>query len=151
MFTLARRYVKTSFLFFLAGLLVGAWILILRAWGETPPSRALITAHTHLTLFGFVIILIMGVAYWMFPRPAKDDLRYSPDLAEVNYWLITAGTAVRAAGELSMAVAYQPWEKWLVLIGSAAQLAAGFTFVWNIWTRVRPIGSQHREKKGEKF
>lgn len=151
MFTLVRRYVKTSLFFFLAGLLLGVIILLLEMMGSPGASRALITAHTHLTLFGFVIMLIMGVAYWMFPRPAKDDLRYSPSVAEINYWLITVGTLMRSLGEISMAVSFHPAQRLIVLAGSALQLASGFIFVWNIWTRVRPIGSQHREAKGEKF
>ena len=151
MYTLIRRYVKTSLIFFLLGLFLGAWILVLRISGGAAPSAALISAHTHVLLFGFVIMLIMGVAYWMFPRPAKDDFRYSPNIAELNYWLITAGTVIRAAGELWMAVASNPAEIYLVAAGSALQMTAGVVFVWKVWSRIRPIGSQHREAKGEKF
>jgi len=50
-----------------------------------------------------------------------------------------------------MAVSYSPLERYLVLAGSALQLAAGVVFVWNVWTRIRAVGSHHREAKGEKF
>jgi hypothetical protein len=28
-----------------------------------------ITAHVHLLLVGFMLMIVMGVATWMFPRP----------------------------------------------------------------------------------
>lgn len=150
MFELARRYVKTSLVYFTLGLLLGAWILVQQAaGGGTHP--ALVSAHTHLTLIGFMVTLIMGVAYWMFPRPAKEDMRYSPSMAEVNYWLITVGTGARFAGETAQAVHQHPAEWVVIIAGAAMQIVAGFIFVWNIWTRIRSVGSQIREARGEKF
>ena len=153
MFTLVRLYIKTAIVFFLTGLAVGAWILLvqLRGTGQNERMGLLISAHAHLLLFGFVIMLIMGVAYWMFPRPAKDDFRYSPGLAQINYWIITIGTATRALGEISLYIAQCRVARWAVVIGAMTQIISGVVFSWNIWTRVRPIGSQHREKKGERF
>ena len=143
---------KTALIFFAAGLLLGVWILVEAALGPSRPLNPLVSAHTHLLLYGFVIILIMGVAYWMFPRPAKEDLRYSPRMAEINYWLATIGTSVRTMGELGEYL-FSPWWIWMALIfaGSLLQTAGGLVFAWNIWSRIRPIGSQFREAKGDKF
>lgn len=97
-------------------------------------------------------MLIMGVAYWMFPRPAKEDLRYSPNMAEINYWLATVGTVTRLIGDI-WEYASGPSTAALVMValGSFMQIAAGLIFAWNIWSRIRPIGSQFREAKGDKF
>lgn len=151
MFTIVRRYIKTALVFFMTGLALGGWILFLQLSGPPANLGALISAHTHLILFGFMVMLIMGIAYWMFPRPAKEDFRYSPRLSELNYWLITIGTVIRAVGEISMYI--HPWDSavFLVAVGAGAQLISGFIFSWNIWTRIRSIGSHHREAKGEKF
>jgi len=150
-YTLARRYIKTALLFFLLGLALGFWVLLLRLQGEPAMIGVLISAHTHLVLFGFVIMLIMGVAYWMFPRPAKEDIRYSPKMAELNYWLITVGTVIRTLGELYYYMTGEMGVYALIIIGAMSQLLSGFVFSWNIWSRIRAIGSQHREAKGEKF
>ena len=150
MFGLARRYVKTALAYFALGLLLGAWMLVQQAMGiGIHPS--MVSAHTHLTLIGFMVTLIMGVAYWMFPRPAREDMRYSPSMAEINYWLITIGTGARFAGETAQAFHRHPAEWVVIMVGAAMQIAAGFIFVWNIWTRIRAVGSQIRESKGEKF
>ncbi len=151
MFTLIRKYVKTSLIFFAMGLILGLVILILEVSGNPGGAAKLISVHTHLTLFGFIIMLIMAVAYWMFPRPTKDDIRYSPHLAEINYWLITSGTAIRSFAELVAIFAPSLFLNVTIVLGSFLQLVSGFLFIWNIWSRIRAVGSQIREARGEKF
>ena len=87
---LVRRYIKTSFVFLLTGLVLGAYIVVAQFLLDAYPPRLLITAHAHLLLVGFMLMMVMGVATWMFPRPARDDSRYRPELAEAVYWVMTA-------------------------------------------------------------
>jgi hypothetical protein len=47
---LVRRYIKTSFVFLLAGVLIGGYIVVAQFVAGTYPSRLLITAHVHLLL-----------------------------------------------------------------------------------------------------
>ena len=142
MFELSRRYIKTGFVFFLVGMIMGLYMIVeiyvLGSW----PSQHVITAHVHVLLFGFIISIIMGVAIWMFPRP-KDQKGYSPLAAEAAYWLLTLGTTVRFAAEL--AIAHFPGLaplKAAIVAGSVSQMASGIIFVINIWSRVRPVGKQ---------
>ena len=72
---LVRRYIKTSFVFLLAGLILGGHLVFAQfVLGHYPP-RLLTTAHAHLLLVGFMLMMVMGVATWMFPRPARDETR----------------------------------------------------------------------------
>jgi heme/copper-type cytochrome/quinol oxidase subunit 1 len=134
---LVRRYVKTSFLFLLLGLGLGAWVQVTQLLGGHYPPRLHVTAHAHVLLVGFVLMLIMGVATWMFPRPARGDRRYRPELAEAVYWLLTAATAARAVGELAAGLTGAPGWRWLLTVGGLGQLAGGILFVVNMWPRVR--------------
>jgi cbb3-type cytochrome oxidase subunit 1 len=79
----------------------------------------------------------MGVATWMFPRPARDDARYRPELAEAVYWIMTVSTAVRAAGEMTAPVIAAPGLLVVVALGGLGQLAGALLFVVNMWRRVR--------------
>jgi cbb3-type cytochrome oxidase subunit 1 len=100
------------------------------------PARLLITAHTHLLLVGFVLMLIMGVATWMFPRPGVGNTRYRPGTAEAVYWIVAIGTTIRAVAEIlsaNGAVALRP----LVALGGFLQASGAVLFVVNIWWRVR--------------
>ena len=79
---LVRRYIKTSFVFLLAGLGLGGYIIVAQFVVGAYPPRPLITAHVHLLLVGFMLTIVMGVATWMFPRPARDETRYRSELVD---------------------------------------------------------------------
>lgn len=134
---LVRRYIKTSFVFLLAGLLLGGYVVVAQFVFDAYPPRLLTTTHAHLLLVGFMLMMVMGVATWMFPRPARDDTRYRPELAEAAYWVITIGTAVRAAAEIIVALAGLLALRWLIALGGLAQLLGAGLFALNMWRRVR--------------
>ena len=151
MFTLVRRFVKTAIAFLLIGLAIGAWLLWQRELSGRAPGAYVISAHTHAIVVGFVMMLIMGVALWLFPRPDQSDTRYSPALAEASYWLITIGTAGRIVGELARPSIEGAWLRWTVVICGAFQIAGVATFFWTMWSRIRAVGSRQREARGERF
>ena len=133
---LIRRYIKTSFVFLLVGLLLGAHMTVevnLRGRGVPWP---VVTAHVHLLLVGFMLMIVFGVATWMFPRPGKTDTSYRPWLATAVYWLLTLSTTVRALGELGAALAGARGSP-LVALGGLGQVVAALLFVVNMWARVR--------------
>jgi heme/copper-type cytochrome/quinol oxidase subunit 1 len=134
-----RLYVKTSFVFLLLGLALGGYITMQVNLAGRAVPWPLITAHVHVLLVGFMLMLVFGVATWMFPRPARDTGRYRPGLAHVVYWLLTVSTIVRVLGELTAAAL---WTRSSVLaaVGGLGQLAAALLFVVNMWTRVRMPG-----------
>jgi heme/copper-type cytochrome/quinol oxidase subunit 1 len=134
---LVRRYIKTSFVFLLWGLVLGAYILVAQFLLDASPPRLLITAHAHLLLVGFMLMIVMGVATWMFPRPAREDSRYRPELAEAVYWVMTAATAVRAGAEIGVVLAGALGLRWLITLCGLGQLAGAALFVLNMWWRVR--------------
>jgi len=93
---LVRRYIRTSFVFLVLGLVLGGYLVVAQFALGRYPSRLLVTAHVHLLLVGFMLMIVMGMATWMFPRPARDDARYRPELAEAVYWVMVPATALRA-------------------------------------------------------
>jgi cbb3-type cytochrome oxidase subunit 1 len=134
---LVRRYIKTSFVFLVAGLLIGAYIVVAQFVFDAYPPRLLITTHAHLLLVGFMLMLVMGVATWMFPRPARDDAGYRPELAEAVYWIMTLATALRAIAETVVAMAGTLGIRWLIALAGLGQLVGAALFAANMWRRVR--------------
>ena len=151
MHSLVRRYIKTAIAFLLAGLITGMWMVVRREIGNVGPTPLEISAHTHVILVGFVMTMILGVALWLFPRPERSDTRYQPALAELSYWLLTCGTAVRFVGELARNPASALWLRWTVVAASAAQTLAVAVYFYTMWSRIRAVGSAAREAKGERF
>jgi heme/copper-type cytochrome/quinol oxidase subunit 1 len=149
--TLVRRYIKTAIIFLAVGLALGGWMLVNRDLNGRAPTEYETSAHTHLIFVGFVMEMILGVALWLFPRPHKDDARYSPRMATVAYWLLTVGTATRAAGELARDNADGAALRWLIVSSGLAQIAGIGLFFYTMWSRIRAVGSQSREASGERF
>jgi heme/copper-type cytochrome/quinol oxidase subunit 1 len=151
MTSLVRRYLKTAVLFLAAGILLGLWMIVGRELLGRAPSMYVVSAHTHAILVGFVMSMILGVALWMFPRPAKGDTRYRPAVAEAAYWCITLGTAARMIGEIAREWSDAPALRWAVVVASLLQGAGLLAFFATMWSRIRPLGSQAREAAGERF
>jgi hypothetical protein len=134
---LVRRFLKTAIVFLLVGVALGFYMLARRELAGTWPTPWWTSAHTHAILVGFVMMMIAGVALWMFPRPSKDDSRFDPRLAEGAYWCLTIGTAGRLAGELM-----RPWSaasgvRWTIVAAGGAQALGLVLFFWTMWGRIR--------------
>ena len=146
-----RRYIKTAIAFLVLGLAIGTRILIRREIFLRPPSLYEVSAHTHAILVGFVMMMILGVALWLFPRAERGERQYDPRLAAAAYWLLTIGTAGRVASELARAFSAALWLRSTVVTGGLAQFAGIVLFFFTMWPRIRSAGSHIREARGEKF
>jgi hypothetical protein len=137
---LVRRYIKTSLIFLMVGLLLGGYLIIAEfVIGRFPP-RLFITAHVHLLLVGFMLMIVMGVATWMFPKPGTDAPRYRPGLAEAIYWIMTLSTGIRALAEMTAPFAGTPTLRLVIATAGMGQLLGAALFVVNMWSRVRMPG-----------
>jgi hypothetical protein len=137
---LVRRYIKTSLIFLVVGLLLGGYLIVAEFVIGRYPPRLFITAHVHLLLVGFMLMIVMGVATWMFPRPAAASGRYRPGLAEAVYWIMTVSTALRAVGEVTAPFVTSPALRVLIAAAGLGQLVGAGLFVVNMWSRVRMPG-----------
>lgn len=138
---LVRRYLKTAILFLAAGLTIGFTLLVRREIAGIWPSPYLITAHVHAVLAGFVVMMILGVALWMFPRAAREDTRYDPSAAELAWWLLTGGTGLRMVAELLRSVSASPALRWAVVLAAFCQVVDIGVFFWTMWSRIRQVTS----------
>lgn len=137
---LVRRYLKTAVLFLALGLALGVWMLYAREFGAWQPMR-LRSAHTHALLVGFVMLMITGVALWMFPRPRPEDSVFRPLLAELAWWGIAGGTLLRVALEVTLPpMPAAPWRATLVAAG-VLQMVGILLFFGTMWTRIRSSGA----------
>lgn len=144
---LVRRYLRTAIAFLAVGLLLGLWMLHAREFGGWLPPRVR-SAHTHALLVGFVMLMITGVALWMFPRPRPDDAVFRPRLAALAWWGIAGGTALRVALEVGLdASASAEWRALLVAAGFA-QTAGVLLFFATMWTRIRAGGARSERRGG---
>ncbi len=151
MFTSVRYFIKTSIIFLLIGILSGLYMSIAKNILNIGYGAEMLSAHTHVILVGSVMMMIMGVALWFFPRAEKTDKKYNPDLIRFTYWLMTLATALRFLSQVTVSFYYYESVRILISIFSFFQVVAILLFFYSMWGRIRPVGSQFREAKGEKF
>ena len=151
MFTTVRLFIKTGIAFLALGLGLGGYILFRREVAEVFPNPFLVSAHIHAVGVGFIMFLILGVALWLFPRAPKDDTRYRPSLVLLSYWVLMPATALRVITEILRVGTSSATVRYLVLAAGLGQLLGLGIYFFTMWSRIRPVGSRAREKKGERF
>ena len=134
---LTRWLVRTALVCFVAGLLLGVAMQVRGAREAFPLLAAAWPGYVHLLTVGWVTQLIMGVAFWLFPR--TDRSRPAPPawLGWTGYVLLNLGLLLRLAAEpAAMLDAATPLRR-LLPLSALLQLAAACCFALLLWPRVR--------------
>ncbi len=92
--------------------------------------------HAHLGLVGFFLSMVMGVAYWMMPRPGGiRQVR----LEWTTFWLLQIGMLARLIGEPWTRMGGGPSARTLFVASGFFVLGAMATFAWAMRARVVTI------------
>lgn len=134
---ITRAFVKTGLLYFVTALLTSVLVAGYRPLRLPTWVAGLSPVYFHLFMVGWVTHLIIGVAYWMFPKFTKTQPRGSDRLAWAVYGLLNSGLLLRIIAEPLQSV--QPgivWG-WLLVTSAGLQWLGGVAFVVNTWPRVK--------------
>jgi len=151
MFSTVRYFIKTSIIFLITGIITGIYMSIDKHLLRTGVLPELISAHTHIILVGSVMMMIMGVALWFFPREEKSDKKYNPSLILFTYWTMTISTSLRFIFQIISTYIFADILEIGIIVFSIFQVVAIILFFYAMWGRIRAVGSQYREAKGERF
>lgn len=137
-----RWYIRTSFLYLLAALILGVF-LALRPLLRLPAIAATLSpVYFHLFLVGWVTQLIFGTIYWLFPKPANE--RRNEQLAWAAYGLLNSGLLLRAVSEpLGTGRPDTVWG-WLLVLSAVLQWLAGLALIAFTWDRTRERPQKRR-------
>jgi len=133
---LTRWFIKAGLLYFVLALLAGV-LLQARAEIDLPSwMSALNPVYVHLLAVGWITQLIIGVAYWMFPKFTKARPRGSEALGWATFILLNAGLILRIISEPRV-TGSDPDLGWMLAVSAVLQTVAGWLFVINTWSRVK--------------
>ena len=126
--------IRAALLYLWAGFTLGALLLVNKGTGFAPAVWRWLPVHFELLLAGWFVQLVMGVAYWIFPRfgmtPAargRESLAWAAfAFLNVGVWLVCRGT-FDAGDHLS-------------LVGRLSETVAAGLMTANIWARTRGSG-----------
>lgn len=134
---LARFYIKTGLGYFVAALAI-ALLLAAQPILQLPSGiHSLSPVYMHLLTIGWITQLIFGIAYWMFPKFSKEAPRGRLWLGWAVYLLLNSGLLLRAIAEPLTMLLADSGMGGLLVVSAILQLAAGWGFVINTWSRVK--------------
>lgn len=128
--TPSRWMIRCSFVYLFWGILMGAMMLVHKAYFIHGAVWMLLPIHIEVTIFGWIIQLTMGTAYWMLPRFLEGPSRGDSSMAYTMVASLNLGIIfVVADSLLSFALPFD-------LIGRILELAAVGLFVKLHWNRI---------------
>ncbi len=140
--SLARAFVRTAFIYFIAAFLLGALVMVERWLGFSRWLRTVYFGQVHLLMVGWITQLAIGVAYWMFPRFLKQQdprPRGSDALAWTVFVTLNAGLVLRLIIEPFYLMGGRPWLAAVMVLSGFLQALAALLFGLLIWGRVRAM------------
>lgn len=123
------RLIRAALLYLVLTALLGVLFFFFPAL--TPYFRV---THIHLGVLGFFLSIVMGVAYWMMPRPG--GLRQE-GLEAATFYLLNAGLLLRAVAEPWWRFTGDALPRGLAAGSGPLLLAAILVFVWAMRARVK--------------
>ena len=134
---ITRTYAKAALVYLVAALAAGIFVA-LRPLVDAPRFIGGLTpVYFHLFMVGWVTQLIIGVAYWMFPKYSKELPRGHGWLAWATFALLNAGLLLRVVAESAQATDAAAAWTWGLPISALLQWIAGMAFVINTWPRLK--------------
>jgi cbb3-type cytochrome oxidase subunit 1 len=126
--------VRTALLYLGAGFTLGALMLSNKGVPYEPLVWRLRPVHVECLIFGWMVQLALGVAFWIMPRFTQEPRRGNPAFGWAGYALFNLGVLTVSLG------LWFTWAGAALLLGRLTELAGAALFSANLWPRVRPFG-----------
>jgi len=123
--------IRSSLLYLLLGFSLGALILANKGVPFAPWLWNLLPAHVDILLFGFVIQLAIGMAYWILPRHSGGQRG-----SAVVFWLCLGFLNLGIWTASLVGILNLPGQ-WLAMARGLEGFSAGL-FAFQAWNRIRP-------------
>lgn len=131
---LTRWYIRTSFLYLLASLLLGI-PLALRTLVPLPTVFGLLDpVYLHLFLVGWITQLIFGVIFWLFPKQKSDAVNWDA-IGWATWALLNVGLLLRVITEPQALLQPGAIWGWGLALSALLQWLAGLGLIFIVWPR----------------
>ncbi len=127
--TPSRWMIKASLIYMLVGFSIGALILVSKAYPAFAGMWSLLSIHIEISIFGWIIQLTMGTAYWILPRYLVRPSRGNLMLALVMVALLNLGILINVASYLDVIGSSA------TIVGRLFEIGAVIIFIGLHWNR----------------
>ncbi|MCW7491917.1 cbb3-type cytochrome c oxidase subunit I [Leptospira sp. 2 VSF19] len=123
-------FIRVSLIYLMIGSSLGAILMLNKAFNLDPEIWRYLPLHYSILIWGFFIQLIMGTAYWMFPKFLSEKPRGSTWQVWFLFYSYNSGLVLFLITKFIF-----PFE-FLVLIGKFLIFLGLITFIKIAWSRV---------------
>lgn len=132
---LAVLTIRAALLYLATGFTLGGLLLFNKGLPFYPAIVRVLPAHIEFLLFGWTFQLVIGVAFWIFPRFTREPKRGRVSFAWLSVVLLNLGIILAVVGPLMSA------SPWLTFFGRVMETGAVLVFAVYAWSRVKPAGT----------
>ena len=128
-------FIRASLVYLLVGITIGLIMALPGgyAWLTAVALGTPSIAHAHALLPGFMLMMVMGTAYHIFPRFTGNPIK-SQRLVWINFWACQIGVAGMVSGFL-----FRGLVPWLMPTGAIIQTVGMALFAFNMLQVVKPL------------
>ncbi len=127
-------FIRAAMLYLAAGVTSGGLILFHKGMSLHPLLWRLLPLHIEFLLFGWTVQLVMGVAFWIFPRFRR--LRGDEWSVWVAFGCLNLGVWLAGVGLLLSALPL------FIFLGRLLETGSVAAFVLHVWPRLKPSGAK---------
>jgi hypothetical protein len=139
---IARAFIKTGLIYFLASLLLG--LASEFNWLQFP---GMVPLFWHLLMVGWITQIIFGVSMWMFPGRTRDE-GFKPQLwGWLTYLFLNVGLLLRIIAEPAIYLLTGSLWSVLIVISAVSQVAAALTYITELWPRIQSKEERRSRRK----
>jgi cbb3-type cytochrome oxidase subunit 1 len=133
-------FIRTSLVYLVLGFSFGGLMLINKGLPLHFLLWRLLPSHIEFVLFGWAVLLVMGMGFWILPRFSSHPVRGNETLAWAAFILVNIGIILIVLASLGAGGV------WFTLAGRAAEAAGVLLFVAHAWPRIGGFGTPRQQK-----
>ena len=126
---------RSALLYLCLGFTLGGLMLFNKGIPLHPLIWSLMPLHIESLLFGWTILFVFGVAFWILPRFSSKPQRGNVALVWAAFGLINIGVWLVGLSPFFPAI------NGLSLLGRLSETLAVLVFAIHAWPRIKPLGA----------
>lgn len=126
-------FIRAALVYLLAGFTWGALMLSNLGLRFFPGAWWLLPSHIEFLLFGWMLQLAFGTAFWILPRFMFRPFHGSVKLGWAAFFCLNTGILITAASSLISGAV-------LLAAGRSAEMLGVALFACTVWRRIKPAG-----------
>ena len=130
---LSRWFIRASLVYLGLGWTLGGLLLANKGLGFYPPIWRWLPAHIEFLFLGWMVQVVLGVAYWILPRVAGSAPHGNQRLAFLAFVLLNLGIWLIVAQSIFLV-------EGLSLVGRICESLGAALFLVAVWQRIKPFG-----------